>query len=363
MPEPPAEADAASPESFGIGRLFWLTHEAVIGADLATERIILWNPSAERIFGYTAADAIGMPLDRLVPDGMAGAHHEGIRRFREGGEPRLVGGPPVEVPAVAKDGTVLTIALTLTAVDDPRGRRQVIAVIRDVTAQRAAEEEQRHTFEAMRAFVATASHDLRTPLTAITGFARLLVEPNEQITAEQRADFAASILRSSQQASRLVDDMLTLSKIQAGVIEVRASNVELNAAVAEAASSVGVAVDVDIADGVVVHADSDHLQRILANLLTNATKYGRPPILLTGLTAARRVEVRVCDSGDGISADFATQLFEPFTRAKTTQRQPGAGLGLSIVRGLVEANGGTVGYERADAGGACFVVTLPQASP
>ena len=119
MSQPPAEADAASPEEFGIGRLFWLTHEAIIGADLASERIILWNPSAERIFGYTTADAVGMPLDRLVPDSLAAAHHQGIHRFREGGEAHLVGGPPIEVPAVAKDGAELTVALTLTAVDDP----------------------------------------------------------------------------------------------------------------------------------------------------------------------------------------------------------------------------------------------------
>ena len=360
MPDASAERNLESAAFFGIGRLFWLTHEAIVGADLDTELVVLWNPSAERIFGYTADEAIGMPLDRLVPSALVGAHHAGIQRYRGMAPPRLVGGAPVEVPAVRRNGEPLVVALTLTALDEGAGRRHVFAVIRDVTAQRAAEEERQRTFDAMQAFVATASHDLRTPLTSVLGYARMLVDRGESLPAELRAEFAATILRAGEQASRLVDDLLTLSKIQAGVVDVRAGTIALAVAAREALSAVDVAADVDIPEDMAVVADEDHLQRILTNLLVNASKYGRPPIRMSGGAAGGQVELRVSDGGDGVPSDIEGALFEPFTRAEQSHGQPGTGLGLSIVRGLAEANGGAVRYD-GDADGACFVLSLPKA--
>lgn len=361
VPEDDAVAlDRTSPDSFGIGRLFWLTHEAVVGAELETERIVLWNPSAERIFGYDADEAIGMPLDRLVPPSFHDAHHGGILRFRGGAEARLVGGPPVEVPAVAKGGRPLVVSLTLTAVDEADERRHVVAIIRDVTSQKAAEESQRRMFESMQSFVATASHDLRTPLTSVMGFARLLVESGDELPAEEREEFARSILRSGLAASRLVDDLLTLSKIEADVVDVRAERVDVADACRDALAAAEATADVTLPPDAAVRADRDHVQRILVNLLSNAAKYGRPPIGLAAADCGQHVELRVSDDGDGPPEDFLASLFEPFRRANTARRLPGSGLGLSIVKGLAEANGGSVRYEPGEPRGACFVVVLPR---
>jgi PAS domain S-box-containing protein len=357
MADPVSGSDLDAAQRFGFGRLFWLTHEAVVGADLRSQRIVLWNPSAERIFGYGRDEAVGMPLDRLVPADLVDGHHAGIDRFRSGGPAHLVGGPPVEVRAVRSDGTELTVSLTLTAVADDR--RHVAAVIRDVTEQRAAEQERQRAFESMRVFLAAASHDLRSPLMTTAGFAQLLLDPQEDISADERADMAGRILRASEHAVRLVDDLLTVSEIQAGAVDLRSGVVTIDAALREAVAEAGASVDVGDGAGLSVRVDRHHLHRILVNLLINASKYGRPPITVAATAAGDEVAIRVCDRGDGVPDDVVDVLFDPFTRSRGA-RGRGSGLGLSIVKGLAEVNGGRVSYDR-DAGASCFVVTLPAA--
>lgn len=117
------------PSEFGVGRLFWLTSDAIVAADLSTERIVLWNPAAERLFGYTAGEAVGMLLDRIVPNDLRDAHLTGVRRYAEGDVARLVGGEPVLVPAVTRSGDRRQIALTLTDVSNATDRRLVLAIV------------------------------------------------------------------------------------------------------------------------------------------------------------------------------------------------------------------------------------------
>ena len=164
------------PEQFGVGRLFYLTSEAIIGADLADETILLWNPAAEALLGYSPEEALRMRLDTLVPDVLRDQHLTGVRRYRRGGDPVLVGSGPVVVPAVTKTGETRDVALSLTDVSPDGDRLIVLAILRDVTAQLNAERELADANQSLREFVATASHDLRAPLTAITGFTRLLAE-------------------------------------------------------------------------------------------------------------------------------------------------------------------------------------------
>ena len=352
-----ADDGLAWAERFGFGRLLWLTHEAVVGADVGAERIVLWNPSAERIFGYTVDEAVGMPLDRLVPEDLVEAHHRGIERFRDLGDPQLVGGPPVEVRAIRKDGESLWVALTLTSVADDR--QYVAAVIRDITAQRAADVDRHRAHEALRSFLAAASHDLRSPLVTISGFADLLADADANISDDERADMARRIRGASEHAWRLVDDLLTMSEIQAGVVEVRPTSVDVAGVVRQAMVTAGVEADVDDHGGATVRADLHHLQRMLVNLLANAAKHGEPPVSVAAIDDAHDVVIRVCDRGTGIADNAADDLFDAFTRGATA-RGRGSGLGLSIVRGLAESNGGSAWYERRD-DVSCFVVRLPSA--
>ena len=347
------------PDLFGIGRLFWLTSEAIVGADLAAEEIVLWNPAAERLFGYGASEALGMPLDRLVPEFIRPQHLAGIRRYRQGDAPPvLVGTGPVQVPARRKDGSLREISLSLTDVSDGTSKRYVLAVVRDVTTVVEAERTLQRMNEAMRDFVATASHDLRTPLTTVLGFARTLRDHPDTLGADERDSCIDAIVRGATQATRLVDDLLTLSQLQAGVIATYVEAVPVAAVAREAAARSGVEADVDVDDSVTVAADAHHLERILGNYLTNAARYGRPPIRITDATEDGHVVLRVCDAGDGVPADFEPRLFTAFARVEPATGE-GTGLGLSIIKGLAEANRGDVLYERLPAGGVCFGVRLP----
>lgn len=343
------------PDDYGIGRLFWVMNDAVVGADLATEEIVLWNPAAERLFGYPAEEALGMALDRLVPSELTDDHHGGIARYRDGGEPVIVGIDTVEVPAVTKDGQSRIIQLSLTDVKDDR--RHVVALVRDLTEIRRAEAELQRLNTSMREFVATTSHDLRTPLTSMMGFAQTLNDLGDQLSDDEFRACLEGILRGSERAARLVDALFTLSQIEAGVISARAQNVVAADAAREAVSLSGTEAEVQIADDVTVRADADHFQRMVLNLLSNARHHGSPPLVVRADVVDGMVEILVSDHGPGVAAEFRPQLFDSFTRADPGGRR-GAGLGLSIVRGLAEANDGEAFY-RPRSDGSTFGVRLP----
>ena len=350
------------PAEFGIGRLFHLTSEAIVIADLSSERIVLWNDAAQRIFGYSAADAVGMRLDALVPPELREKHLAGIRRFHASGEAHLVGAGPVDVPALSKSGDELFVSLSLTDVT-PEGSEPkfIVAVLRDVTAQRRAEENLERANNSMKEIVATASHDLRNPLTVIEGFASLLVAHQDEFDQQQRREALESILSSVRHASLLVADLLELSKIQAGVITTRPAAVPVSDAARRAMKVANVRALNNVLSTVSVFADPDHLQRILVNYLSNAARYGALPISVEARRDHGWVEIEVRDAGDGPPPEFVDRLFTSFARAKETHHES-VGLGLSIVRGLAEMNGGTA-YFRREAGDTCFGVTLPDAPP
>lgn len=360
--QPREPVGGQDPGAFGVGRLFWLTSDAIVGADLSSGAIVLWNPAAAALFGYTADEAIGMPLEQLVPEVLLDRHLTGIARYRQGGEAVLVGGPPVEIPAVTKAGAVVDVALTLTDVSGADGdgdRRHILALIRDMTAIRASERDIQQAMDAMSEFVATASHDLRTPLTSVMGFAAAMLEVGDGLPVEKQRQFLEAIARGATQASRLVDDLLTLSQIQAGALPTHAQDVCVAAAVREALARTGVSASGPTDEHVTVRADPHHLERILVNYLTNATHYGADPIVVTADIEGAVVDIAVCDGGTGVPPEFVARLFTRFARADAS-RPDGTGLGLSIVRGLARANGGDTYYEPS-ADGCRFGVRLPSA--
>lgn len=356
----PSSRSLQRPEDFGIGRLFWVMSDAIVGADIHGDSIVLWNPAAERLFGYTAREAIGMSLTKLVPDELHAAHVAGISRFRSGGEPRILGGDAVEVPARTRSGDTVNIALTLADVSDGPDRRYIVAVIRDVTELRATQRDLEQVNTSMREFVATASHDLRTPLASILGFADLLADEETELAPAQRSEFAQAIVRNADRATRLVDDLLTMSQIQAGAVASRITSTSVKEVVADALASSGVEAEVHVEPGLLVKADSHHLERILVNLLTNAANHGGGAIAVRATRSGGAVDIRVCDQGEGVPEDFRPRLFQSFAKAAPDRRE-GTGLGLSIVRGLARAQGGDAFHEPAEGGGSQFGVRLPSA--
>jgi signal transduction histidine kinase len=216
----------------------------------------------------------------------------------------------------------------------------------------------------IRGFTAAAAHDLRSPVSSIVGFSSILTQSWETFSDDKRREFVASIERQSKNLSRLVDELFTLSSIEGGGLTTSPELVVLGEAIArclEQGSGDAADVAVSCSPDLVVRVDPQHLARILDNYVQNAFKYGEKPVRIDATRLGDMVEIRVLDHGPGVPADFASRLFGMFARADSpaTKAQKGSGLGLSIVRGLAEANGGQAHYEPNVPDGSCFIVQLP----
>ena len=244
----------------------------------------------------------------------------------------------------------------------------IVVSMRDISDRKAAEAALVDNNEAMKDFVAVASHELRTPTTVIRGFASTLQRRWDDLDDMSKREFVDAVARSAQRLSRLVDDLLIVSRIDADGATDEAELVDVGESVLAAVDEMGgegsiVRVDIDVDGAPRAFMAPHHLRRIVRNLLENAIRYGQPPVEISAREVGGAIEVRVSDHGEGVPPEFVTRLFERFARADTavSREKGGTGLGLSIVRGLVQANGGEVGYEPAPSGGACFVVRLPLA--
>jgi len=218
--------------------------------------------------------------------------------------------------------------------------------------------------DSVRGFTAVAAHDLRSPLVSIIGFSTILTERWADVSEDDRRKFVATMHRQSHKMSGLIDDLLTMSRIEGGALETRPEPVVVGEAISQCLETTGddtVGVSVACSPDLVVRADPQHLGRIIDNYLQNALKYGEPPVRIVATRQDDLVDIRVTDHGPGVPQEFVTRLFGKFARDDTpgTKAKRGTGLGLSIVRGLAEANGGRARYEPADSGGSCFIVELP----
>ena len=237
-----------------------------------------------------------------------------------------------------------------------------------VANARLYEAERRHVAELLELdrlkseFVALVSHELRTPLASILAAGETAMMPS--VRDEAMGELLDIIVRQARRLAEMVEQLLLAARLEAGEREVELREVEVASLARLAARDLapsGRAVEVDGPDEAVVTADPDLLRRVLDNLLDNAHKYGAPPVRLTVEPRGREVVVSVLDAGPGVPAEERERVFERFARLRDTRRQPGLGLGLPIVRGLVEACGGRVWVEDAPGGGEAFRVALPAA--
>jgi PAS domain S-box-containing protein len=342
--------------------LFDLIADAVVVGDTRTGRVVLWNPAASRIFGYSTDEAVGMPIATLVPETLKASHLAGLARFRDGGSGPLVDhGRTVELPAWRKDGRDLWVELSLTSLADAPVPGLVLALIRDVTDRHQAQEAASAANESLKEFLAMAAHDVRTPLTAISQAGALLEERSDSADPAA-AELLRIIRRQVGRLQHLIDDLLTVTSLDAGVIEARPATVAVDAALRSATRAAGCGPETRMAaaPGVAAWADPDHFERIMVNLLSNALRHGAPPIEIDVVAGAGTVEVRVRDRGPGVPAEFLPRLFDHFARADPSSHS-GTGLGTAIAHGLARINGGDLGYEPNQPTGACFVLTLPVA--
>lgn len=212
------------------------------------------------------------------------------------------------------------------------------------------------------AFVASVSHELRTPLTAIGGFARTIRDRHGTLRPDQVVEFAEIIVEQGRRLERIVDELLTMSRLDAHGITPHVEPLDLEALVSTTLHQLGeTSVQVGRVGEGQIHAlaDPDLVRQVLVNLVTNAHRYGKPPIEVELSGSTEYACMRVRDHGPGVDQEFVPRLFDKFSRHDPQRTVPsGTGLGLSIARSLAQLQGGDVRYEPQEAG-ACFAVLLP----
>ena len=388
-------ADLKSPElaPYWLASLIESADDAIISKTL-DGIITSWNHGAQRIFGYTAEEAIGKPVTMLIPPDHIDEEPAILARLRAGDRIEHY-----ETIRVTKNGKLIDISLTVSPIIGPNG--QVVGaskIARDITEQRQARQALAAAYEAAKQaraeaeqavvekerlyhqaeessrlkeeFLATISHELRTPLSAILGWTRML--RLGQLSPEDHAKALDTIERNARAQAQLIDDLLDVSRIITGKLrmDVRPSdpNGFIDAAVEAvrpAAEAKGVRVQKVMDTGAVsIPGDPVRLQQVVWNLLSNAIKFtprgGRVQIRSERVNS--HLEIIVSDTGQGIAPDFLPHVFDRFRQAdqKTSRQHGGMGLGLAIVRHLVELHGGTVQATSAGPGqGATFTVQLP----
>ncbi len=249
------------------------------------------------------------------------------------------------------------------------GRLIDVAVERDRVSERAADNEAARRAEvAKTAILHAISHDLRSPLTAITTAGSTLAIG---VSEAERTELIEVIETESARLAKLVDDLLDLSRIESGAVAPQADWCDLHDVVASAAAHAGHDHPIEFrlpSELPLVRADAAQLERVFSNLIENAIKFSPPgaPVRITGGASAGRVAVRVADRGSGIPRRYRSQVFEPFFRGRGPDSGSGAGdgagLGLAICRGFVEANGGRIVLQTARETGTTFTVSFPVAS-
>ena len=212
-------------------------------------------------------------------------------------------------------------------------------------------------------FIALAAHELRTPMTTIHGFVTTLYHLGERLDAEQRDRVRDALIQQTDRMARLVEQLLDLSRLDADAIEIVPERLNVRDQVEEIVRSIAPdpgAVEVSVAGDAVATVDRNVLDRVIGNLITNAFRYGQPPVIVSAERTDNHLRVTVEDRGVGVPPAFVPDLFERFSRSEASRAAAvGTGLGLSIARSYARAHGGDLVYEDADPTGAAFRLVLP----
>ena len=376
-------------------RLLEAAPDGIVEVD-GSGRIVLVNSQAERMFGYRREELLGKSVEVLMPERFRGRHPAHRERYCAHSVIRPMGSG-LDLRAVRADGTEFAVDINLSPFEGEAGG--VVCVIRDVTDRRLAEEqikslnlilEQRtHDLAVINSelqirnrevekadrlksnFLATMSHELRTPLNAIVGFADLLERRTAGPLTQKQERFVRHVKESSRHLLALIDDILDLSKIEAGRLDLKFESFSLSVAADEVLSTLRplaaakeIDLTTDLGAGLTLHADHIRVKQVLYNLLSNAIKFTPPKgsVRLIARSNGPVIHISVVDTGIGIPPEEHEAIFETFHRHLTPTHQvcEGTGLGLSITRLLVEQHGGKVWVESEPGKGSQFHVSMPR---
>ncbi|NOS81645.1 MAG: response regulator, partial [Nitrospira sp.] len=371
--------------------------DAVVTID-AGGAIVTWNIQAEVIFGWSEQEVVGEPLESIIiPARYREAHRQELAQFRESRETSLLN-RRVELTAMRKDGAEFPVEWSMTAISVDGGY-VLSSFIRDITERKQAEEAQgkyraqleleavmrTETLKALEEaknlaeaaskvkseFLAHISHEIRTPMNGILGMTELL---RQTPLSTKQGHFVDTVYRSGAALLKLLNDVLDLSKVEAGKVELERIRFDLNKTVREVvdlfvdqAEGKGIELTCVLDESVpsVLQGDPVRLQQVLMNLVSNAlkfTEHGSVTLTVTieeGSASHATVRFEVQDTGIGVAPDAHAKIFHPFSQAdgSTARKFGGTGLGLSIVKQLILLMEGTVGVKSEAGQGATFWCT------
>lgn len=333
----------------------------------AAGRIVGFNLAMEKLSGKTLDQGIGLPIAQVFEFFQIAAPDDLFAwwEFLEAGHHGRA--LPTEMLLRPLQGSPIDVEVSREALFDDRGEPLgAILSVRDIRTRK-----ERERLE--RIFLSGVSHELKTPVAIIRGFAGLLADPDLELGPEQRRQHAAIILAESERLERLVNDLLDATRLQSGGLPLQRARVDVRRALLRVVQK--------LAPGVVepsytlrlrpgpelqVWADAQRIDQVLLNLVENALKYARggeaAHLLVVELEARSlgdRVEVAVSDNGPGVLEQDRVGIFQAFVRGGRGERPSGSGLGLFVSKALVEAHHGQLGVERSNLGGARFWFTLP----
>jgi PAS domain S-box-containing protein len=345
------------------------TYDAIIGVD-PNGKVTSWNEGAERMYGYTSDEAVGRSLRIIVPDDRRNEMKQILRQLREG-----KGVEQLETYRVHKDGTPIYVWLTVSPICDERHR--VIgasSIERDISERKEKEAEiQRvnemlrmlnaklaETNEEVKAFSYSVSHGLRAPLRAITGFSRALKEEYADRLDDTARDYLQRIQFNAQRMNALIDDVLKLTRLSQTPLSV--ATIDLTRLVRRLIDNIRSeaserTVDWQVQEGLTVRGDPNLIEVVLENLLRNAWKYTayeeHARIEVGSAERNGRREIFVRDNGIGFEIERIQTMFAPFRRLHTAQF-PGTGIGLALVKRVIDRHNGYIRAESEEGKGATF---------
>ncbi|NDJ09767.1 MAG: PAS domain S-box protein [Acidobacteriia bacterium] len=356
--------------------------------------IILLNRATENMFGYNRADLLGKPVEVLIPQDVRERHHGHRVGYHNKASVRPMG-VGLTLQGLRQDGTRFPVEISLSPSESPEVGFTTTAIIRDITDRKADEvrfrsAQEKYTGDLVEAnqqlelqnreieranrlkseFLASMSHELRTPLHTIIGFSELLGEGLHGPLTEKQRRFVNHIHTDSLHLLDLINDILDLSRIEAGRLELRPEPFDFSALVEESMASVrtvtrakSLATETRLLfDGAVV-ADRVRIKQILVNLLSNAAKFTPQggQIRVNAHTEHGMLITSITDTGVGIPPEEHEAIFDEFYQTGVTTRgvREGTGLGLAITRRLVEGHGGTITVESTPGKGSCFTFSIP----
>jgi PAS domain S-box-containing protein len=357
--------DAARRSAAELAGLISIASDAILTVE-EDQLIHMFNEGAERMFGWEREEVIGKPLDILIPERLRAIHRQHVPAFAAGSVAARRMGERASVYGLRKDGTEFPAEAAISKLETG-GKRLLTVVMRDITARQRLEREREAAITMRDEILGVVAHDLRTPLATIVTVASLVKARG----GDGAVTSVEKIERAANRMNRLIQDLLDVTRIESGHLTIEAARVSapqivLDCVEAQKAqiAAASLEIDLQLASSVAdVQADRDRLFQVLENLIGNAAKFSRRGgrITVGASTSDRDVLFWVEDAGIGIAAEQLPHIFDRFWQAETHGHR-GAGLGLSIVKGIIEAHGGRVWAESTLGHGTTFFFTIPAAS-